>query len=305
MQTTEDEVASQPRVWRHAATLVDACRAAVPHGERVAFIGCGTSWFVAQAVAALRESSGFGESDAFAASEALLARGYDRVVAISRSGTTTEVARALHDLPAGLPSVAIVAAHSGPVVAAADATIVLDFADEQSIVQTRFATGVLAMFRSAFGHDMDRIAAEAQLFLDTSPSLAETPYGADLLVCRRFVFLGHGWTVGLAHEAALKLREAALAATESYPAMEYRHGPIALAEPGTAVWWLGPADADLVSEVAALGATVIAEDADPLVALVAVHLLALGLARREGLDPDTPRNLSRSVILEPAVGGAR
>ncbi len=46
---------------------------------------------------------------------------------------------------------------------------------------------------------------------------------------RRIVFLGAGWTVGLASEAALKLREAAGAWTESYPAMEYRHGPISAA----------------------------------------------------------------------------
>ena len=305
MQTTWDEIISQPDAWRRAAALSDACRAAVPDGERVAFIGCGTSWFVAQALATLRESAGLGESDAFAASEAPLTREYDRVVAISRSGTTTEVARALRELPAGVATVAIVAVTEGAVLDAADQTIVLAFADERSVVQTRFATSVVALFRAAYGHDMDHVATEAQRMLDKNPSLGDIPYGVDLLDCQRFVFLGHGWTVGLAHEAALKLREAALAATESYPAMEYRHGPVALAEPGTAVWWLGPDDANLVTEVAALGATTVADASDPLVSLVAIHLLALGLADRRGLDPDTPRNLSRSVVLEPAVGGAR
>jgi len=33
--------------------------------------------------------------------------------------------------------------------------------------------------------------------------------------------------------------------------------------------------------------------------LVRVHRLALALARARGLDPDRPRNLTRSVILEP------
>lgn len=304
MQTTFDEIVSQPAVWRAAAGLAGTCRTAVPDGERVAFIGCGTSWFVAQAVATLRESLGFGESDAFAASEALLDRHYDRVVAISRSGSTTEVARALRGLPTDVPSVAVVAVTTGPVLEAAGQTIVLDFADEQSVVQTRFATAVIAMFRAAYGHDIASVAGEAELLLGPLPSLSDLGVDPAALGCHRFVFLGHGWTVGLAHEAALKLREAALAATESYPAMEYRHGPIALAEPGTAVWWLGPDDAGLVAEVAALGATVVSGDTDPLVSLVAIHLLALGLAQRDGLDPDTPRNLSRAVVLEPA-GGAR
>src|SRR3712207_7559300 len=48
----------------------------------------------------------------------------------------------------------------------------------------------------------------------------------------RSTFLGRGWTIGLANEAALKLRESAQAWTESYPAMEYRHGPISITAPG-------------------------------------------------------------------------
>ena len=57
-----------------------------------------------------------------------------------------------------------------------------------------------------------------------------------------FVFLGVGWSIGLANEAALKLREAAQAWTESYPAMEYRHGPISVAGPRSLVWALGEVD---------------------------------------------------------------
>ena len=58
-------------------------------------IGCGTSWFMAAAYAALREQLGAGETDTFAASQFPAERTYDRVVAISRSGTTTEVIRAI------------------------------------------------------------------------------------------------------------------------------------------------------------------------------------------------------------------
>lgn len=55
----------------------------------------------------------------------------------------------------------------------------------------------------------------------------------------QFVFLGGGWTVGLAAEAALRFREASLAWTEAYYAMEYRHGPIRVAGEHTLVWLLG------------------------------------------------------------------
>ena len=60
-------------------------------GERVAVIGCGTSWFIAQSYAAAREESGQGETDAFTASEMPRARRYDRLLVLCRSGTTTEI----------------------------------------------------------------------------------------------------------------------------------------------------------------------------------------------------------------------
>jgi fructoselysine-6-P-deglycase FrlB-like protein len=111
------------------------------------------------------------------------------------------------------------------------------------------------------------------------------------------VFLGRGWTVGLSAEAALKLREAALAWAEAYPALEYRHGPIALAAPGTVVWPLGEVDRDLLDEVRATGASVVAGGRHPLAELVLVQRTAVALAKARSLDPGKPRNLTRSVVL--------
>src|SRR5437763_1533383 len=83
------------------------------------------------------------------------------------------------------------------------------------------------------------------------------------------VFLGRGWTVGLADEAALKIREAAQLHAESYPSMEYRHGPISLAGPRTLVWllgdraWDGVAQDGIAPDVRATGATVREPAFDP------------------------------------------
>src|SRR4051812_19140483 len=83
------EIRRQPEAWGQALTLLPGVRDVLPHvGERVAVLGCGTSWFMAIAYAALREAAGEGETDAFAASEFPTARRYDRVLVISRSGTT-------------------------------------------------------------------------------------------------------------------------------------------------------------------------------------------------------------------------
>src|SRR5690242_18119145 len=90
------EINSQPESWTQARALLPRVSDVLPQpGERVAVIGCGTSWFMAEAYSTLRERSGQGETDAFAASRFPAHRAYDRVLALSRSGTTTEVLRAI------------------------------------------------------------------------------------------------------------------------------------------------------------------------------------------------------------------
>jgi fructoselysine-6-P-deglycase FrlB-like protein len=113
----------------------------------------------------------------------------------------------------------------------------------------------------------------------------------------QFTFLGGGWTTGLAAEAALKMREASLSWAESYPAAEYRHGPIAITDDRSAVWVLGTPPDGLDEQVRATGGLWVARDRDPLAELVAVHRLAVEVALGRGLDPDAPRHLTRSVIL--------
>src|SRR6201992_1263190 len=126
MSVTREEISSQPQMWGEVADLLPRVAGRLPaSGERIAIVGCGTSYFVAQAVAAAREAAGHGESDAFVASEMPAERLYDRVLAISRSGTTTEVVRCLEALPSGVRSLAISAVPGTPVLDAADEAIVL------------------------------------------------------------------------------------------------------------------------------------------------------------------------------------
>jgi len=288
---TELEVASQPACWREAGQLAGGLAGVLPAaGERVAVAGCGTSWFMAQSYAAAREAAGQGETDAFAASEMPAGRRYDRVLVLSRSGTTTEIVQLLSRLGGVVPTVAVTAVAGTPVAQAADTVIELAFADEESVVQTRFATTELAMLRAHLGYD-PRPAADA------AERVLASPLPPALLAARQFTFLGTGWTYGLANEAALKLREAAGMWTEAYPAMEYRHGPVSVTSSDSVVWLFGPAPDGLAAEITAAGGTVWLGEEEPLAELVRVQMLAVGLARARGLDPDRPRNLTRSVIL--------
>src|ERR1700734_401141 len=272
-ERTEQEIVSQPACWRRAGLLAADVAASLPaRGERVAVAGCGTSWFIAQSYAAAREQAGHGETDAFTASEMPLGRHYDRVLVLSRSGTTTEILQLLARLNAAVPTVAITAASGTPVAEAADAHIDLGFADEESVVQTRFATTELALLRAHLGQDIEPAAAGAERVLGE-------PLPAEMMTARQFTFLGTGWTYGLAQEAALKLREAAGMWTEAYPAMEYRHGPAAVTSEGSVVWMFGtPADG-LGAEVAAAGGLAWYSDEDPLAELVRVQVLAAAVAR--------------------------
>jgi fructoselysine-6-P-deglycase FrlB-like protein len=291
MSVTASEIASQPAMWQRAVELLPSVRHKLPAaGERVAVIGCGTSYFIAQAVAHLRESAGHGETDAFVASEAPRTRRYDRVIALSRSGTTTEVVRTLAALAPGTASLAISAVDGSPVVQSATDAVLLDFADEVSIVQTRFATTALALLRAHFETDLDPVIADAQAAL-------AAPLPVDPSDFEQVVILGRGWTIGLAAEAALKFREAGRAWSESYPAMEYRHGPISVARPATLVWFLGEAQPELVADIRATGASVLHSAIDPMAELVNLQRAAVALAESRGLDPDRPQHLTRSVVL--------
>jgi len=287
----EAELTSQPDAWEQAMGLT-AERALLPaSGEHVAVVGCGTSWFMAQSYAAARESTGQGITDAFPASEAFVDRGYDVIVAITRSGTTTEVLELLDGLRGRIRTVGLVGDPNTPLVDLVDDVVKLSFADEKSVVQTRFATTVLAFLRASLGEDLTSAIAAGREAV--TAELAE-----ELVTAAQYSFLGSGWTVGLAHEAALKMREAAQSWTESYPAKEYRHGPIAIAAPGRVTWMFGKAPEGLVADIAATGAYYENCPVDAMADLIRAQRVALERARRAGLDPDQPRNLTRSVILD-------
>src|SRR5579863_2508995 len=291
-----EEIASQPECWAKAIELATPAGpapggSALPApGVRVAVIGCGSSLNVDRCYASLREAAGQGETDAFPASEIPAARRYDHMVYVSRTGTTTELLDALRRAPAQVRTTAIAADPGSPLVQEAGAVVLLDFSAERSVVSSRFITSVLVLLRAHLGEDLRALpdAAARELARPLPPELAEH---------REFTFLGRGWAAGVADEAALKLREASRTWAESYPALEYRHGPISVSDETTVVWALGPVPPSLLADARRTGAMVIASDADPLIGLTGAQRLAAELAERQGIDPDHPRALSRSVIL--------
>ena len=286
-----EEITSQPECWAKAIEMAASAGPVLPaRDERVAVIGCGSSLNVARCYAALREAAGHGETDAFPASEVPATRRYDRMVYVSRTGTTTEVLDALRQAPERARTTAVVADPGSPLVREAGRVVLLDFADEFSVVSSRFITSSIVLLRAHLGADVRALpeAAARELARPLPPGLAERT---------EFTFLGRGWAAAVADEAALNLREASHTWAESYPALEYRHGPISVSDENTAVWALGDVPPGLLEDARRTGALVIASDADPLAELIGAQRLAAVLAERKGIDPDQPRALSRSVIL--------
>jgi fructoselysine-6-P-deglycase FrlB-like protein len=285
------EVGSQPDVWRQALALPEDEVGVLPHaGERVLALGCGTSYYILDAYAHRRQELQGSVTRAAIASEYDELEDYDRILFLSRSGTTGELMTLLNRFGTRAPTVSLCGTARSPVALATAQSLVVPFADERSVVQTRFATTALVLLRRSIGDDLSHLAAFAEAAL-----AAELPITPGEGV-EHVVFLGTGWTVGLANEAALKCREAALLFSEAYAVGEYRHGPIALASEATLVWTFSPLPADVRAAILATGAQLTEAPDDPLADLPRVHRLALAFAEARGIDPDTPRYLSRSVV---------
>ncbi len=291
MSLVAEEIRDQPRAWARAVQLGRSTGDALPSGERIAVVGCGSSWHAAKAIASLRESLGRGETDAFPGSEAWLERDYDRIVVISRSGTTSEIRTALQKVRPGTATVALVGDPDSPVADACGSVVDLGFANDLAVVQTRFVTTVLCFARALLDPELPDPVPDAEA------ALAE-PHPVSPEVLDRAVVLGRGWRVGVADAAALALRETAVMWAESYPAMEYRHGPIATAGPGAVLWMLDEPPTGLVDEITATGATTVSARFEPLAELIRIQRMALAMAEHRGLDPDQPANLQRSVVLD-------
>jgi glucosamine--fructose-6-phosphate aminotransferase (isomerizing) len=328
--------------WTEAASggdamagALDAARAApalivdtVAKASRIILCGAGSSYYVAQIVAAaMREVAGLAASavplsEVILRPEGVLPRepGQELVVVISRSGATTEAVTLANRLRgAGRQTLAITCRAGSPLAAAVPQTVVVP-ADEQAIVMTRsFAAMTVALLRviarstpdaSALAADLDRTPEAWAASTDLVGHALELADGTP----RRVVVLGGGAALGLANEAVLKITETSQVPANAWEPLEFRHGPISVCEPGVLVVGLlaGRAEATearVLTESADLGATTwrpeptgVATELGPIARLLAalhpLQALAFGLALRRGLDPDRPRHLNQVVMLD-------
>jgi len=182
--------------------------------------------------------------------------------------------------------------------------------------------------------EMDFLAEKLEKLPDTVETIIQTQEEKAKQIAKKykdaktFFFLGRGISTATAYEGRLKLMEIAYAPSIAFPAGESKHGPISLVQPGFPVVFICPKDGTHrtlignIMEMKARGASIIAvvEEGDeeikklaedymevpkgipevlsPIPFVVPLQLLAYYVAVERGHNPDTPRNLAKSVTVK-------
>jgi len=259
------------------------------------------------------------------------------VIAISRSGGTTEVKIAVEKLRReyGARSLALTC-DRGDVGDACDAQFVFTECRERSVVMTQaftcMLTGLYLLADGASGSSRAKEISALPMLIDGAISQTESlrPLVEDNAI-DRFFFLGSGAMKGLADECALKMTEMALETAFSHRTLEFRHGPKATLNSTDQVV-IFPAAAErpyldtLLGEITATGAQAVVIDSqsrsyadarvtDLVIPQSAVldsqfeifrpalyahigQLFAYWRAAIRDLNPDAPRHLARTVLLD-------
>ena len=343
---TWEEIASQPQAWRANLESFDASRASLDaflsraDFDQILVVGCGSTHYLSLAAAAtLTQRTGI-SAKACPSSELWLFPGLvpiDRtlLIAVSRSGTTTETLHALNRFRenGGGPVLAVTCYPTSSLAQQADLALVAPEGQEQSIAQTRSFTSML-LFTQALAavlagdekglKDLQRLSDALIGLVDRLGDLVEK-VGTDLDIQRIF-FLGGGPLYGIACEAMLKTKEMSLSYSEAYHPLELRHGPMSMVDEHTLVVGLlsdsaAAEEVNVLADMQNLGARVLAlaenasrfngwqpdyavelrseldEWARQPLYLPVLQRLAYYRALAKGLDPDRPTNLTAVVEL--------
>ncbi len=316
MNATERGIFEQFEFWATAPNPTPFSDSAAIH----VFVGCGTSFYIAPALAACANANGI-QAIAVTGGEwwhrphfYLAAGRRAHVIVLSRSGESTETVRAAEaSRKAGHKVTALTCAEGSSITAFADTVLYAPTHPIEGIVMTASASLMLLMGMRLAGITIGALeiaAAEAAL------KAVEKAANALLEGRSHFVFLGTGPLAGVAQEGGLKLQEMSLSYTQSYPTADYRHGPITLADERTvAVILYSPEghadDAALAADLMSKGARVLglggpgtveiavggSAAARGLVCLPALQILGEREAQLKGLDSISPRSLSKVVVL--------
>ena len=338
---TWHEIQSQPEAWAAALESVRA-QAAILRDfyhegqyEQVLLTGCGSTYYLAVAAAALFQdltgtpARGLPASEIWLYPRSALSRHRTLLIAIGRSGETTETLRACRVFltsprAEGCDILTLCCSAGQPLTTLGALNLVFPAGQEKSIAQTRafttlyiasVALAVLWAGRDDWLNELARLPEIGGRLLTNYADLArERSNDANL---DRFYFLGSGPRYGLACELSLKMKEMSLSHSEPFQFMEFRHGPKSMVNEHTLIVGLvsetNRAHETLVlDEMRSYGAhilTMAEAEADvvfnsqareairDVLYLPFGQMLAFYRSLNRGLDPDHPKNLEAVVRL--------
>ena len=330
---TYDEIKSQTAAWAQALDL--ASTTVLPHApdySQVLFTGCGSTYYLSLAAAALyqeltgRPARAVPGGELWLNPRAYLAKERTLLIAVSRSGTTTETLQAVERFRAEQRGEVIAISNYHEALSRlADVRVVIERGQEDSVAQTRsFASMYVAAAalsahmasRSELLSAMKRLPAAGEALMAKHESLAQEI--GENTALDRFYFLGSGTRYGLACEANLKMKEMTLTQSEPFHFLEIRHGPMSMVNEHTLIAGLlsdanRAREGKVLAEMEGLGARVlglaetgaqvcfdfnVAESVRGVLYLPILQLLAFYRALAKGLNPDRPTNLTAVVKLE-------
>ncbi len=244
-------------------------------------------------------------------------------IAISQSGRSPDLLRSAEAARrAGARILAIVNVENAPLAGLADWVLPLHAGPERSVAATKSFIASLAAIVHLVACWKDDAAMHAAL--EALPAQLDEGWTADwsglvrpLVSASQMLVVGRGVGLGIALEAALKLKETCGLQGEAFSAAEIRHGPMAIVkqdypvlfftqndetrrstlevaetfrERRAAVW---VADPDAQHPGALPVAAGLPPLTAPLVAIQSFYRAAAELALARGLDPDLPPHLRK------------
>jgi glutamine---fructose-6-phosphate transaminase (isomerizing) len=345
---TLGEILTQPEAWQKTLEAWDISTVFANVVKQTSsrttwlFIGCGTSYYLAEAAASAWRLQTGQSTSALPASEvmlfpdtALLGTAGLQAVIISRSGETSESVQAADTLQRvhKIPTLALTCTAGSPLERACALSLTVRWADEKSMVMTRSFTSMLLTLQYLAAQrsgSSDFTASLKSLAGTLAPKIASLSERVEDFVKKHtfshYVFLGQGPFHGIAQEGALKITEMSCSFGQAYHTLEFRHGPKATVTPDTCLVFLlsesgNDAERRVLKDMKGLGGIIVTvcnraspeirnasdlllefgSDVTEAVLLVPFvvpsQLLGFYTGIKKGLTPDTPRNLSRVVIL--------
>ncbi|WP_275791259.1 SIS domain-containing protein [Pararhizobium gei] len=316
MNVTERVIFEQFPFWEGALSIV------LPKvtAKTVIVVGCGTSFYLAQTIAAAFNLNGRNalavpgaewsrRRNAYLADQSDLC-----VIALSRSGESTETVQAVEvSRDAGFPTIALTCEKDSSITRAAETVVYIKTHAEEGIVMTSSASLMLIA-----GLRMAGVKLDPSIITAAKAGLGAMDAGIRDLIRGRshFVYLGAGPFYGMATEGSLKLQEMSISYSQAFHPMEYRHGPISLVDEGTLAIILysaetqdeeakvaddirakgaaiigfgGPGDLSIPAEIEGLGQTI--------ALLPALQIIGERVAEAKNIDTMAPRHLNKVVVL--------